>query len=295
MDILNAMPAASSEIADGQDTEPHRTAFVEACIGHSGADVVDRLRAIARTMTQDARNPVPVYRAAELCRRYGDLDLWRHGVRLALTLEHRTQEAIHERGRARLTLGDWGGWVDLEARRFRPKSPTFESTLARRLMWSRRVWDGLEDLHNLTLLVVMEQGFGDVIQMLRFLPVLAHKAHSIVVPIQASLNDLVRHNYGGIINLVAYDFDLENLVFDRCIWSMSLPALLGHLPSFVPVVAPNPTKLRNTGKHQCVGLCWAGSPSYPKDVYRSIPIADLAPLFERDDLFQPSRSAGVRG
>lgn len=231
----------------------------------------------------EPNNPTPIYELAELSRRTGDSRLWYQGIEVALTMPHDSFEAIYERGRAKLTLGDWSGWYDIEARRHRPESH-FRSKRARQLNWTHRRWrNALENIHDLTVLVLLEQGFGDAIQMLRFLPMVASRAKQVVASVRPELVSLVQYNFGDRVNVVFDNVELP-LIFDRYVWSMSLPALLGALPNFSPLRAPQASGRIALGDRWCVGVCWAGSPSYQKDGHRSMPVEYLEPLFKVENV-----------
>jgi hypothetical protein len=254
--------------------------------GGASADISERASVNAERYLD---NPLYLYQLASLCRDSGHIELWREAVNVALTLEHLTPQQTYYRGLAKLTLGDWSGWADREARHFRPIQ---RSKDAATLRWSHQAWDGQENIQDKLLLVYYEQGFGDGIQMLRFLPFALRSAGRVVLMVRSGLASLVERNFGAIVEIALREDELPPFC-DRYVWSMSLPSLLGHLPAFAPLSTRcESTQAQVDHLRAKVGLCWAGHPVESRD--RSIPIALLAPLFLRNDTEYYSLQVGER-
>ena len=158
--------------------------------------LLSRVMAVAR----DAADPVPLYRLANLCRRRGQLDLWHRGVELAMELPHSTHEQIVRRAAAKLTRGEWVGWIDYEHRKLNPRFQV--APFEQHLHWTCPQWDGHGDSCYHTLLVIPEQGFGDVIQMLRFIPAVSGRASRVLFSVPDPLVSLVQHNYGQLVTVI---------------------------------------------------------------------------------------------
>jgi len=132
------------------------------------------------------------------------------------------------------------------------------------------------------LLVWHDQGHGDTIQCLRFLPGLRDLSASVVAEVPASLAPLVRVP-GVEVTTVGATVD----GVDAQISFMDLPGLLGIEPSSVPwpgpYVAPDPARRERwadrTGGGPRVGLVWRGNPAFADDRWRSPGLEALAPLF----------------
>jgi len=93
--------------------------------------------------------------------------------RKALALKHDYHEAIYNRGQVHLLMGRFDiGWRDYEARR------NTRQTFGNR-SWGKPLWLGETDISGKTILVDWEQGFGDVIQMCRYISLLK-KAGAVV-------------------------------------------------------------------------------------------------------------------
>ena len=147
-------------------------------------------------------------------------------------------------------------------------------------------WDG-SALQGRRLLVYWEQGFGDVLQFVRYLPLLARNAgkpgqiflecQHPLVPVLRSLPGVTVVETGGPLP----DFDVQIPV-------MSLPFLFGTrletVPSRVPYLAAEPDLVARWGERLKgltglkVGIVWAGSPTHGNDRNRSIGLAPFARL-----------------
>ncbi len=148
------------------------------------------------------------------------------------------------------------------------------------------VWNG-DDLGRRTLLIHAEQGFGDTIQFVRYLPLIAARAGRIIFECQEPLLRLFQGSAAcRDIDVVAREDD--DTVPDHDIHAalLSLPYLTGTdadtVPSMTPYLAPPEAiaipALPEGGIH--VGIAWAGKPTHRNDRNRSMPLATLAPLFE---------------
>jgi hypothetical protein len=231
--------------------------------------------------------PPLIYSIGMVCLQFGYIGLWQYYTNLALELPHVTKEDLVFRAEAKIRLGDWSGWVDREARLFNPDESTVWQRYARDIQWTTRAWDGDEAIDDLTLLVIADGGFGDCFQMLRYIPTLTRFSHRIVLLVRAQCRDFVRHVVGGFATVIDTD-DLPSLAFDRYVWLMSMPALIGPPPSF-DIVTPPGSACRHTSSDDRlrIGVCWAGDsihPTDPSDLTGSLSLDDLAPLLNRAEL-----------
>lgn len=152
------------------------------------------------------------------------------------------------------------------------------------LTFAEPQWDG-GDLAGRTILLHAEQGFGDTLQFVRYVPRLAARGGRVVLAAQPALAPLLAR-LPGVIRLLGE----EELVppFDVHAPLLSLPHLFGTtlatVPAEVPYLTADPARqaawaarLRGDGRPR-VGLVWAGNPGHKKDRWRSLPLAALAPL-----------------
>ncbi len=148
-------------------------------------------------------------------------------------------------------------------------------------------WCG-QDLTGKTLLLWMEQGFGDNLMMLRFLPELLNRGASrLLVLCRPELARIVRH-LPWPIELLLSNAELQPGICDYHCPLTSLPYLLGIRLESIPVNIPYlfvPIELKNKWADRLaarpgpkVGLVWAGNPEMPKDKIRSMAFHQLQPL-----------------
>jgi tetratricopeptide (TPR) repeat protein len=147
-------------------------------------------------------------------------------------------------------------------------------------------WNG-EDLNGKTLLLLPEQGYGDTIQFVRYVPLLkARGAAKISVICKPVLAPLLR-TVEGIDALITDPQALH--VHDYWASLMSLPRRMGttveSIPARIPYVGVFTNRLE---KWQArlpvdglrVGLVWQGNPEHDNDAQRSLShFSDLAPLW----------------
>lgn len=151
----------------------------------------------------------------------------------------------------------------------------------------RAFWKG-EQLSGRHLLVWTEQGLGDSLMVMRYLPFLKAKgAGKVFVYCEPALERLIRQ-LPGVDEVIPQTDALPFEEFDLHCPAMSLPYLFGtrldSIPGQIPyLVVPNTliadwaTRLAFIQKIR-VGLVWAGSRSLRDDTRRSIPLRHFDPL-----------------
>ncbi|QQC65269.1 hypothetical protein [Paraburkholderia ginsengisoli] len=169
-------------------------------------------------------------------------------------------------------------------------------------------WQG-EALAGRTLVVHSEQGCGDDIQMLRFVPQLAARVRDeggrLVLAVRRALQPLAARFYADCVSIE--DGPLGQP--DYALPMMSLPLMLDLQPHEVhgaPYLRADARKVaawraRVTAcapeVRRRVGLVWSGSPTHRRDAKRSIPLDALAPLLKLPDVafypLTPGRHADV--
>ncbi len=151
-------------------------------------------------------------------------------------------------------------------------------------------WHG-EALGGRTLLIHSDQGFGDTIQLIRFLPLATERAGAgkVVVEVQPALARLLRRTVAGAA-VVARGEALPP--FDLQVPMMSLPGVFGTtletIPGGIPYLAADAARSVAWRQRLAalpglkVGLVWAGNSLLGQDMYldrkRSLPLSALAPL-----------------
>jgi len=148
----------------------------------------------------------------------------------------------------------------------------------------RPLWDGSDRPHQ-TILLHAEQGLGDTIQFLRYVPLVCQRVGKVIIECQAPLVNLLA-GYPGVAEFVAKGSPLPD--FDLHSPFMSLAAIFGSrvdtLPGQSPYLAPS-EGLAKIWKDKLAalpgrkfGINWQGNPKYHRDAQRSFPLAALAPL-----------------
>lgn len=171
------------------------------------------------------------------------------------------------------------GWPAYEAR-WRARSTGAKLTNAFR----QPLWTG-QPLQGKTLLVHPEQGLGDVLQFIRFVPALVERGAKVLVWVPRSLEELV----ATVSPQVDVSGQLESLPsFDYQCPIMSLPLALGialdDLPGPVPYLHADPLRAREwadrLGERRGlrVGVVWSGNAAQQNDHHRSIPLAAFSKI-----------------
>jgi tetratricopeptide (TPR) repeat protein len=137
------------------------------------------------------------------------------------------------------------------------------------------------------LLVHDEQGLGDTLQFIRFLPYVKALGGTVIFESRKPLLKLLT-GFPGIDELVQRSAGAKRAVdFDMFIPLMSLPALFGTtlltLPSQVPYLYANPKageawRDRLEGGDMKVGIVWSGNPGHANDQNRSCSLELFRPL-----------------
>lgn len=147
-------------------------------------------------------------------------------------------------------------------------------------------WAG-EDPAGKRILVYWEQGFGDTIQLMRYLPELKARGATVIFDVQPSMMRLLA-NRPWIDELVPYGQPVP--AYDYHVPVMSLPRLLGVDLSpetrNQPYLAADPALVAHWGRRlaHCkglrVGLVWAGNPDFDQAQFRSPGLERFSRLFD---------------
>jgi len=196
-----------------------------------------------------------------------------------------------------LLRGNWElGWPEFEWR--------WQTKSFKRHTFGQPSWDG-SPLAGRTLLVLAEQGLGDTMQFIRYVPLLQKLGGRVLVKCQAPLLPLLAESLGWD-QLVREGAPLP--AFDVYAPLLSLPGILGtrltSVPADIPylraapgiverwrqespkseVRSPKSEDLQLTSDigHRTsdflVGIAWQGCPTYGYDHQRSIPLVHFARL-----------------
>jgi len=150
-------------------------------------------------------------------------------------------------------------------------------------------WQG-EAFAGRTLLLYAEAGFGDTMQFVRYLPMVAAKGGSIVLQVQPPLVPLLRANAN--VTVVALGEPLPR--FDLHLPLIGLPRVFGtrldSIPAAIPYLRADSAKLsqwRGTLDDKTslrVGVVWSGNPRHKGDRLRSLAAEKLLPRLVMPDV-----------
>jgi len=194
----------------------------------------------------------------------------------AISLNPDCSQAHWNLALALLARGDLQrGWAEYEWRHREPSTPKCPGI----------AWKG-EELQGKTILLIAEQGLGDAIQFVRYVPMVAARGGKIILVCQPELCRLFSA-IEGVSAVVPFREALPK--FDLYCHLMSLPGIFGtrveSIPRQIPYLHPEPALIQkwreilgpSNGKVR-IGLAWAGRAEHQFSQHRSIPLRELAPL-----------------
>lgn len=147
-------------------------------------------------------------------------------------------------------------------------------------------WDG-SSFEGKRLLVFREQGFGDSIHLVRYLPMVKALGGTVIFRDRKEILGLLSE-FPGIDELIESDHEIN---FDCQISLLSLPGIfattLDTIPADVPYLYADPAKAeywrgKLSGPDFKVGIVWAGSSIHKNDHNRSCELKDFAALGKID-------------
>jgi len=145
----------------------------------------------------------------------------------------------------------------------------------------REFWQPDLPLTGKTIFLCCEQGLGDTLHFVRYVPILQKRGAQIILRVQPPLKQLLAANFPGVQIVTP---DEKNLPpFDLYCLMLSLPYVCGtdldNIPAAVPYLVSPPEKVavwRNRlggSKRPRIGLVCAGNSIHRNDRHRTIPLA----------------------
>jgi len=198
----------------------------------------------------------------------------------ALAINPGYAEANYNEAHLRLLMGDFErGFPQYEWRAKMKGAPVMPD-------FGKPWWSGEEDLAGRKIMLLGEQGFGDVIQFCRYAPLLAARGATVILAVSARLKSLIGSVSGASQVLGSQDAVPD---FDVCARLLSMPLAfktrIDSIPATIPYLRPSDAVLPRSrqdigrGTRPKVGIVWAGSPHHNNDRHRSIALRALLPAF----------------
>jgi len=206
----------------------------------------------------------------------------------ALALRPGYPEARWHQSWIQLLLGNFkAGWSLFEARwevaEFADQRRNFTSKL----------WLGQAALDGSHILLYAEQGLGDTLQFVRYVPQLLSMGAKITLEVQPLLVNLLKDQWpgvqvlpkGAVLPVSQWHCPLMSLPFALGTTLETVPHNVPYLhcsPDWVPLEVKHPKVKHPKVKRPLVGLVWSGNPGHKNDHNRSLALATLAPLLACD-------------
>lgn len=186
----------------------------------------------------------------------------------------------------RLRIGDLKtGWIESE---WRWKCPALQ---LRQRDLSQPLWLGAELIDGKTILLHGDQGLGDAIQFLRYVPLVAARRARVFLEVDPDLHELCS-GLPGVSRIIPRGGTLPAFDFHCPLSSLPLvfDTTLNTIPQVVPYLSAGDRT--NFWKERLgpmttprVGLVWAGNPKHHNDRNRSIALETLLPLLDVEAQF----------
>ena len=209
----------------------------------------------------------------------GQLDRAMQLFEQALVLMPANPFARFNRAMGLLKQGQFAeGWIEFEWRWQSAGLPRPEIPVPR--------WDG-SSLEGRTILIHTEQGFGDTLQCMRFLPRLRQLGAEVWFACQTPMQEVLQR-IEGVDHWMPIDQQVE-INFELYSPLMSLPALLrlnstDQFSVSTPYLHAQPERVERWRKRLLpiqgmrIGIGWQGSTTFRGDYWRSVPLKQFATL-----------------
>jgi len=174
------------------------------------------------------------------------------------------------------------GWPEYEWRFKRNKWQSFYPYRHSVPRWNGRSFQGRR------LLVHDEQGLGDTLQFLRYLPLVKALGGTVIFETKSKLLPLLKGAAGADEVVSRCPDGKLDVDYDIFIPLLSLPAVYGTtwqtVPNRVPYLAADHDLVNQWADKLSpiagfkIGICWQGNPAYAADRQRSVPLKFFDPL-----------------
>ncbi len=180
------------------------------------------------------------------------------------------------------------GWAGREARWKVPGLPMIYPN------FSQPMWLGNADIAGKTILIHFDEGLGDTIQFVRYVPMLAERGARVILVVEDALHPLMS-GLSGVSHCLprsAGSLPAFDMYCPICSLPLAFGTRLDTIPSGVSYLpAPAESRVRvwedrlGPRDRLRVGLVWSGNPNHPDDHNRSIPLRTLSRILDVDATF----------
>ena len=178
------------------------------------------------------------------------------------------------------------GWREHEWRWQKPEFAPHKLDLKQPL------WQGREDLTGKTILLLAEQGYGDTLQFVRYVPLLEARGARVLLFVPEPVVGLLRQSFPNAIVFNRTDaFPPADFQCPLISLPLAFGTLLETIPAPPAYIRPPPERLEKWAARigapgaPRVGVVWTGSATHKNDINRSIDLDTFAPIL---------RTGGVR-
>jgi tetratricopeptide (TPR) repeat protein len=186
-----------------------------------------------------------------------------------------------------MLLGDFeAGWAGREARWSIPDPSPYPK-------FSQPMWLGKEPIEGKTILIHVDEGLGDTIQFVRYVPDVAARGARVILAVERPIVSLLS-GFPGVSQCLAFSDPLP--AFDMHCPIGSLPLAFNTRIDTIPAETsylPHPPQMRIQSWNERlgprdrlrIGLVWSGSRTHRNDHNRSTSLAMLSRILDVDATF----------
>ena len=279
-DLAKSLKLMQASLRHGTDTPLYLRNICEVYRALGRLD--DAIVAARRATALNPADPMCLHNQAVIHHHRLELDAALDCAARALRIDPSLPGAHFIRAETLLLRGEWSeGWEEYEWRfRIAGAAPLMPPT-------TRSQWDG-SPLPDGTLLLIADQGFGDVIQFARYLPWAAESCARIAIACPVEVRHLLAQVAPDANQFLRWEDAPDFAAF--CPLS-GLPRLAGTrtdtVPAPIPYLRADPARATHWAERldglvprdfRRIGVIWAGRPSHNNDRNRSARLADFRPL-----------------
>jgi hypothetical protein len=236
------------------------------------------LQRLRRALELDPKNASAWCNYGSACREIGRPDEAIAAYRKAIAFDGKHANAHYNLGLALLVQGNFiEGWKEYEYRWEALSYPPQRE-------YDQPFWNG-QNLAQRTLFVSFEQGLGDILQFVRYLPIVVRQGARIILECPPELHRL----FGCLDGIQCIGLSDPTPSHDYHIPLLSMPAVFGTSEETIPREVPYlraPIEISRNWRERLsehaaacrIGICWAGNPNHVNDRNRSCRLSSLAPL-----------------